>query len=60
VGKMIREQTGRERERERERERVREREREDKTVNARRMLGTSPRLRYVVIANSIKVFKCNC
>jgi hypothetical protein len=40
----------------RERERVRECWREDKTVNARGMLGASLRLRYVVIANSMKVF----
>jgi Fe-S-cluster-containing dehydrogenase component len=46
VGKMIQD---------RETERVTERQREDKTVNTRRMLGTSPRLLYVVIANSIKV-----
>jgi hypothetical protein len=42
---------------ERERERERERQRQNKTVNTRRMLGTSPRFRYVVTANSIKVFK---
>jgi hypothetical protein len=30
---------------------------EDKTVNATRMLGMSPRLWYVVLANSVKVFK---
>jgi hypothetical protein len=39
------------------RERVREQKREDKTFKMRRMLGTSPRSRYVVIANSIKVLK---
>jgi hypothetical protein len=43
-------------ERERERERVRECWREDKTVNERGMLGTSLRLHYVVIANSMKLF----
>jgi hypothetical protein len=47
VGKMIQEH----------RDRVRERYREYETVNARRMLETSLRLRYVVIANNIKVFK---
>jgi hypothetical protein len=30
---------------------------EDKTFNVRRVLGTSLRLLYVVIANSVKVFK---
>jgi hypothetical protein len=54
VGEMIQDQ----RERKRERERVRERRREDKTDKAKRMLGTSPILRYVLIANSTKVFKC--
>jgi hypothetical protein len=47
-----------------ERERVRERWRENKTVNARRMLGTSSRLRYVFSDsqryNCIKLFKFNC
>jgi hypothetical protein len=40
-----------------QRERKRTVGREDKRVNARRMLGTSPTSRYVVIANSIEVFK---
>jgi hypothetical protein len=51
VGKMIQEQRGRG---ERERERTM---REDKTVNVRRMLGSSPRSQYALIANSINVFK---
>jgi hypothetical protein len=46
--------------RRRDRKKEYDKKRKDVTANARRMLSTSPKLRYVVIANSIKVFKFNC